>query len=255
MNSTCENGCIDGYWGDSCFYTCPVNCINCEQNSPSVCDKCHDGYYNGFWHDGNSYGPWTDNCINKCNPQCKSCYYYQHCKECADGYYKTKSVENCTLPCPQRCVSCISESDCTACKPGYFGINCSQICSKGCDTVECDKKTGSCNCTSNYMGETCRYCKHEKFGTNCDLECPENCLVCNQSDSCLYCKPGYEGPLCSQPNGNSIFIWFMQFMIDWLIDWLIEGQFLVVGVAAFITLTSILRQYGMWPFWRNTTYY
>lgn len=53
------------------------------------------------------------------------------------------------------------------------------------------------------MGETCRYCKHEKFGANCDLECPENCLVCNQSDSCLYCKPGYEGPLCNQPNDQT----------------------------------------------------
>ncbi|XP_053387630.1 uncharacterized protein LOC123542963 [Mercenaria mercenaria] len=198
-NSTCENGCIDGYWGDKCYYACPVHCVKCEQNSPSICDGCHDGFYNGFWHDGNSYGPWTDNCINKCSPQCKSCFYYQHCKECVDGYYKTNTVQNCTLPCPQVCVSCLSTMDCVECKPGYFGRNCSQLCSKGCNSLTCDKKTGRCNCTSNYMGDTCKYCKHDKYGVDCDLDCPENCFVCNQSDSCLFCKQGYEGPLCAQP--------------------------------------------------------
>ncbi|XP_053386995.1 protein draper-like isoform X2 [Mercenaria mercenaria] len=202
-NSTCENGCIDGYWGDNCYYSCPVHCVKCEQDRPYVCDKCHDGFHNGYWHDGKSHGPWTDNCTNICSSQCKSCFNYQHCKECVDGYYKTRTVQNCTLQCPQRCVSCLSELDCTECKPGYFGRKCSQLCSKGCNSLTCDKKTGRCNCTSHYMGDTCKYCKHDIYRTDCDLDCPENCFVCNQSDNCLFCKQGYEGPLCTQPNSTT----------------------------------------------------
>ncbi|XP_062607703.1 protein draper-like isoform X2 [Saccostrea cucullata] len=218
----CTQGCVNGYWGDTCTEQCPSSCsVNfCYRNGN--CYKCKANYT------GN-------NCETRLCPNC----YQQVCAQdtgicirgCIGGYYGNY----CSKPCSDRCNPQICDSstgDCTYnCTNGYYGPKCETPCSTNCSKTSCRKVDGACvnGCQNGYYGLQCRHlcslqCKNTVcgisngycvagciegfYGDFCSLSCSSNCVNrrCNQSNGfCVEgCLPNRRGNTCANKCNESI---------------------------------------------------
>ncbi|WAR16777.1 PTPRC-like protein, partial [Mya arenaria] len=228
----CNNGCIDGYYGEICNYKCTSqNCLSCDQHYGNNCLKCIPGYYleNHNCYDCgpqcqscSSYGCnscydgyWGNTCGAKCTHNCVSCNkYYGNCLSCAFGYYVYN--RKCAA-CGAHCAVCGS-GGCISCHGGYWGRTCDKNCAQNC--ASCKKSGGCLSCVSGYYlyyrkCTTCGYhcaecgssgctsCHDGYWGSTCNENCAQNCASCSKSDgNCLSCSSGYWGNTCEKPCGH-----------------------------------------------------
>lgn len=149
---TCQFGCNDGFYGDSCEKPCPQNCMVCNQTD-GECLMCRELM-------------WGSQCGYSCPPNCAFCHVSTgKCLECVEGFHG----ENCDEPCGH-CVGgmCIKDTGyCDyGCEDGWFGGNCNLQCFQ--------------NCSKCSLKDECLVCKSGLAGSRCDMKCPEVCSACSQ---------------------------------------------------------------------------
>ncbi len=212
----CTRSCENNEYLD--VYSCKcVSCTsaengygpNCAKCDDSKCTKCISGYY----LNGNSCAPCSENCT-ECNSN--------GCKKCEEGY---KKISNGT------CVQCgkgqkWTNDGCESCEPGTFqpedafiGTECTP-CTPNC--AQCDSQTGICsNCEDGYNlnsnSNTCVQCPAGSTWNAGESQCVANgggddpicpsgevatikcgdwfnikgCAVCNGNAGCKQCVEGY----------------------------------------------------------------
>ncbi|XP_052761631.1 multiple epidermal growth factor-like domains protein 6 isoform X2 [Mya arenaria] len=196
-SSYCMNGCLHGYWGDTCHEKCGYNCADCHRWS-GQCNSCINGY-------------WGVVCNRECGHQCKTCNIWTGCTACDMGYYGTK----CENYCGSFCISCNRTSGCTACETGYYGPTCNYQCGATCD--HCDNQNGCTSCIPGYYlyNGVCQQCFHENNDCTCTTynnctgcidgyflnqgvcsHCPFYCKSCISSTNCTSCTDGRFGNVC-----------------------------------------------------------
>ncbi|KAL4449103.1 hypothetical protein ABPG74_021095 [Tetrahymena malaccensis] len=172
---------------------CQSNCESCQ--SSNSCQTCSVGYYlfpdgscnlcdiqNGFY----TYQLNGDRC-GQCQSNCKLCQNSNSCQKCQAGYYLfadgscnlcntqngfykyQQDVDMCGS-CQSNCQTCENSSKCQQCSPGYY------LFPDGSCRIQCDIQDG--------------FYKYELNGSRC-AQCQSNCLVCQNSEICLQCSPGY----------------------------------------------------------------
>ncbi|WAR16678.1 TENX-like protein [Mya arenaria] len=218
----CNNGCIDGRYGNNCEYKCTSkNCLRCYRNDGNYCSKCTSGYYlkdydcyncgpqcqscSSYGCNSCNDGYWGNTCDTKCAPNCSSCIKSNgKCLSCNSGYYVYNG--KCTA-CGTNCAVCGS-GGCTSCHDGYWRSTCDENCAQNC--ALCRKSDGYClSCGSGYYlyndkctacGINCAVCGsigctscHDGYwGSTCDENCAQNCSSCSKSNgNCLYCDSGH----------------------------------------------------------------
>ncbi|XP_053378697.1 multiple epidermal growth factor-like domains protein 10 [Mercenaria mercenaria] len=205
--------CIDGYYDKttSCSKSCPDNCVSCS--SEETCDKCKNGYFNGYAFDNTSL-PRLDNCSHECRAHCTHCTSYDTCLKCVPGRYGLICNETCSAGCNSTdclirsgqctCAPNFVGNDCKDCKVGKFGNMCEKNCSSGCKSGICNKQSGYClkGCIiDSIVGKTCNACSVGKYGEYCNTSFPKNCND-NECDrekgTCLKCQENYTGELCQK---------------------------------------------------------
>jgi len=208
----CKNLCD---WCNSTDYC--MSCINNDtmetdiNGDPGNC-KCKIGFY----LDGGSCLPCSDNCLD-CNST--------HCLACVEGmshdvddlfnctcyngtYFGNSTCLNCT---DSGCAQCDDEDQCSLCKnefqyidtftctdcPGgeysdNNGISCSSCSDSDCISCDGPDKCDQCGTVSNYLnGEICEPCPSGNFsnqdGMTCS-DCGTFCDVCTTNSTCNTCK-------------------------------------------------------------------
>ncbi|WAR30160.1 PTPRS-like protein [Mya arenaria] len=181
--------CFNGYWGETCEYSCNESCASCRKWNGN-CISCDPGYY-----------VYNGKC-NTCDTHCAECVATL-CTSCRDGYWGI----SCQNICTANCASCnIWTGDCLSCEPGYRGGTCEERCVEYC--LECDRLNGNCiSCDKGHWGYACdacnvqcKTCNHSNgclecnvgyYGQTCDKECGAYCQTCDRTNGCLQCLPGY----------------------------------------------------------------
>ncbi|XP_053386833.1 uncharacterized protein LOC123563372 isoform X2 [Mercenaria mercenaria] len=188
-NDLCLDGCIDGYYGDSCQHACKPNCLQCV--NPDSCTKCGDGYFGDY-------------CVN-CTDRCLTCTSWDTCSTCKDGYYIGRPNDNtaytypsdCRYNCPENCISCTSYNTCTKCKDGYY--NGKWYTNSYMQYNDCRYKCKpNCKVCSSY--DICDVCVEGKYNIEnykgCSYNCPLACESCTSYYNCTKCVAGKYGTYC-----------------------------------------------------------
>ncbi|XP_060558053.1 cell death abnormality protein 1-like [Ruditapes philippinarum] len=205
-NSICLDGCIDGYYGNTCTEECLENCKTCVTGYE--CGECKPGYYTKKCNLQCGKGCLNRTCSHvsgECS--CKSANFVKgKCDVCVGLMYGNE----CNNTCPTNCGSCISDAECSWCRnTAYYESYCQYRCSVGCVNGTCNKGTGHCTkgCKPGFIGGKCEKCSPGIYGPYCDLNCTDNCFNCVSLTNCTECKTGFYGNICNNTcpsgcNGN-----------------------------------------------------
>ncbi|XP_052770852.1 multiple epidermal growth factor-like domains protein 10 [Mya arenaria] len=184
----CKEGCIDGFYSESCSKKCTdinAKCLKCNQTT-GRCLKCEKGFY----PENNE-----SKCIS-CQFNCKDKECSSESGKCSNGCGGHFWGDMCNLPCHSNCNTCQQESGiCDSCKDStVHGLYCNESCSKSCLENKCERNTSYCSigCTGHFYGDLC------------ETKCPGNCRLSGTESSCdddgfckFNCVDGYEGDDCT----------------------------------------------------------
>ncbi|XP_052772817.1 uncharacterized protein LOC128211790 isoform X2 [Mya arenaria] len=184
----CKEGCIDGFYSQSCSMKCTYidnKCLKCNQTT-GRCSKCEKGFY----PENNE-----SKCIS-CQFNCKDKECSSESGKCSNGCGGHFWGDMCNLPCHYNCNTCQQESGiCDSCKDStVHGLYCNESCSKSCLENKCERNTSYCSngCTGHFYGDLC------------ETKCPGNCRLSGTESSCddngickFNCVDGYEGDNCT----------------------------------------------------------
>lgn len=184
-------------------YSCSVpNCNTCNQNTPSTCTGCQQGY---TLIDGQCQLICVSNL-------CVSCPDPAVCRQCQPGY----------VPSGNTCIKCANAPACTSCNPsninlcsscntGYYLSNSACIaCSSNC--ASCD--VNGCNTFKESTGQITVRINGTNYPAVCDAGCqkcsnvnPSQCITCMQgfflttANTCQPCQSPCR--TCSSSSSNS----------------------------------------------------
>uniref|UniRef100_K1Q420 Scavenger receptor class F member 2 n=1 Tax=Magallana gigas TaxID=29159 RepID=K1Q420_MAGGI len=115
----CIQGCVDGYWGDTCDSVCPVTCIELSCNKiTGHCVTCISGY-------------WGDTCTLLCSSFCYGGVCDKTNGKCTLGCAPGRNGEICDRICSSGCKydTCNQQSGIClkGCKQNWSGDYCNRI--------------------------------------------------------------------------------------------------------------------------------
>ncbi|XP_056003190.1 receptor-type tyrosine-protein phosphatase epsilon-like isoform X1 [Ostrea edulis] len=225
-NGYCTEGCITGYWGNTCKSQCNQHCIGntCEQGNGTCTTGCADFYY-GYTCE--------HQCDSRCSPRtcdrvtgaCSDCnagYHGLFCNRACSPYCKSGTCDQHNGHCIGGCKTNWTGNICDKCDALHFGPNCSEDCSIYCKGRACNNTTGSCTdgCDTGYYKDTCNVtcnpdckngcnrtsgncdngCIDGKFGVACYNSCGPGCRSkkCERTTGNCTCKTGWQGERCME---------------------------------------------------------
>ncbi|KAL4506292.1 hypothetical protein ABPG73_017026 [Tetrahymena malaccensis] len=185
--------CNEGYTMiDSLCLKCKYPCSQC-QDSQDKCTECVEDYD----LKGNTCNP-------GCNHTCKTCSKLldkNSCTSCKLKHFleSQNGIDGKCLQCNNSCKSCKDSQSCETCYEDYQKTSnglCTMICDQSCLTCSFPKDSNSClSCKAPLIlvNEKCEECKEGFFYTQGECkQCNKNCLQCENEQSCLKCKDGFQ---------------------------------------------------------------
>ncbi|EWS74958.1 transmembrane protein, putative (macronuclear) [Tetrahymena thermophila SB210] len=170
--------CSQGYSRDakSVCQECPANCLECDISQK--CSTCQSDYVLDI----------QGNCVCKQNmvQSNGSCI-------CAVGY--SKNSNNICVQCPTNCAQCDTQQKCLVCITNYFlqlDNSCNTQCPSSSQINPSNNNQCICDPNATIIQQINCQCKLNFYqnGNKC-LPCIDNCLTCQNQNSCQICQTGY----------------------------------------------------------------
>ncbi|KAL4235951.1 Fibroblast growth factor receptor 4 [Mactra antiquata] len=197
-NGKCTAGCTQNHYGDFCENPCPEKCLHVLVGYKRTCNagdgRCLEGCEDGWF---------GDFCNKTCNKRCKNKVCDQWSGECLQGCSQEYTGVNCDIICRTECNNDCSPNcynnecnrptqTCSAgCRTGWYGSSCLKICNKNCYAKSCEQISGNC------LGS----CIDGFYGVKCDMTCNTNCIdnACDKfTGTCSKgCRPSFYGDECA----------------------------------------------------------